>query len=189
MWEIGVSTVPAAITENAIEMLINDLNSKINSGTHISTTIVAPGQLSIIFTNKLSDDDITILNNSINTRLTSPPSYSFTKSYSTGKLIIKNSSYTILDKIIFQGNSPLKFNFNSYANDVVNYHIRFVNSNTREILGEASFNNINTYDILSTNSYIGSAVTSETPILIEIQGKIDSVSKKAYVESILIDHN
>ena len=186
MWEVSISTVGAATSDSAITIFNSIIDAGITSGTRISTVTISPGQLIVTFSNYLSPDDITIVNDAITICLVAPPSFTKVKTYNTSKLMIKNTAYTILDKVLFQGNGPLRFRINSYALGATNYSVRFVNATTKEVLVENTFSNTDDTGINVVGVYIG--VVSEDLFIMEIQGKVDS-TVKASLDGIVIDYN
>lgn len=136
-----------------------------------------------------TESDLTILMDTIHAHTPVYPStYTISKTYTTGKLQIKNTSFTVLDKIIFKGSVPIKFSVNSYSSSSSgSYSVRFVNVATKEIMAEATFNNTGDEDVMEVGEYT-TILPSET-VVIEIQGKTNSSGNKAFIEGVVLDYN
>lgn len=189
MWEVSISTVPEAITDDRILGFNQDIDSNLTSGSRISTTLISPDQILVVFSNHLSEDDIKIVNDSVTVRFEPPPTFTQGKTHATGKLLIKNTAYTVLDKILFQGQIPIRFKVNSYSTtpSTPNYSIRIVKAQTKEILTESSFSGTADTDIETIGTYLNN--TFDGPIILEIQGKVSVTGSRAFIDGVIIDYN
>ena len=146
------------------------------------------GVMEVYFNTTITAGDITNILNTAHAHIPTPPiTFSQSKTYTTGRLTIRNTAFTVLDKFIFKGSSPIQFSVNSYSTSGATYSVRFVNIATKEILASATFNNTDNTVINLVGTYTG--VIDNQTLVIELHGAMSTPGTTAYIDSGVLDYN